>query len=119
MWIPSGPDAFDVLHRMDAKIDLAFEQRAVELLGPQRLAADLRERPVLDLVAGGRDLDDLDPAVGPALRRLDRRSDLARLRQRERRSASPEAKSLHAPPLVQSAADQAKGRARNDCDPRP
>ena len=100
MWISSGRIAFDILHRMDAEIDFALEQRAVELLGPQRLAADLGERPVLDLVAGGRDRDDLDPAVGPALRGLDRRGDLARLRERQRRSASPEAKSLHAPPLV-------------------
>ncbi len=95
------PDALDVLHRMDAEIDFFGEQRPVELLGPQPLAADLRERPVLYLVAGRRDLDDLDPAVGPALRRLDRGSHLARLRQRQRRSASSEAKSLHASPLVQ------------------
>src|SRR5258708_7881200 len=85
---------------MDAKVDFAFQQRAVELLGPQRLAADLGQRPVLHLIAGGFDLDDLDPAVGPALRGFDRRGDLARLRQRKRRSASPEAKSLHVLPLV-------------------
>src|SRR5690348_7082212 len=86
---------------MDAKIDFALEQRAVELLGPQALAADLGERAVLHLVAGSLDLDDLDPAVRPALRGLDRRGDLARLGERQRRSASPEAKSLHVAPLVQ------------------
>ena len=58
----SGRIAFDILHRMDAEIDFAVEQRAVELLGPQRLAADLGQRPVLDLVAGGLDRDDLRPS---------------------------------------------------------
>ena len=36
-----------------AKSISPVEQRAVELLGPQRLAADLGERAVLDAVAGG------------------------------------------------------------------
>src|SRR5690348_3365565 len=103
---------------MDAEIDLAIEQGPVELLGPQALSADLRKRAVLDLVARGLDLDDLDPAVGPALRGLDRRGDLARLRQRERRSASPEAKSLHPSPPSAKRDDQAKGRTRNECHPR-
>jgi hypothetical protein len=97
---PVRPHAFDVLHRMDTKVDLAFHQGAVELLGPQGLAPDLGQRLVLDLVAGSLDLDNLDPSVGPALRRFDRAGDLARLRQRQRRSASPETKSLHALPLV-------------------
>src|SRR4051812_31074051 len=85
---------------MDAEIDFAGEQRAVELLGPQRLAADFRKRPVLDLVAGGCDRDDLDPAVWPALRGLDCRGDLARLGECQRRSARSKLESLHAPPLA-------------------
>src|SRR3954453_11651106 len=98
------PDAFDVFHRMDAEIAFFGEQRAVELLGPQRFPAELGQWPVLDLVAGGGDLDDLDPAVGPAPRRFDPRRPLARLGERERRTASPEAKSLHgAPPSASRA----------------
>ena len=46
-----GPDRLDVLHRMDRHVGAPVEQAGVELLGPQRLAADLGERPVLDHVA--------------------------------------------------------------------
>ena len=98
-----GSDAFDVLHRMDAKAQLTSDQRLVELLGPQSLATDLGERFVENLVAGGGDCDQLDIAVGPALRGLDRRGDLARLGQSERRSASPELEPLHGAPLVHEA----------------
>ena len=47
------------------------------------------------------DLDDLHPAVGPALRRLDRRCDLARLRQRRAASREfPRRSPCIRPPLV-------------------
>src|SRR5205085_1557108 len=95
-----GANAFHVLHRMDAEIDFTGEERPVEFLRPQRLSADLGERPVLDLVAGRGDRDDLDPAVGPALSDLDRRCDLARLSKRERRSAGSKLEALHAAPLA-------------------
>ena len=72
-----------------------------------------------DLLPGSGDLDDLHPAVGPTLRRLDGRGDLAGLRQRERRAASSEAKSLHAPTPSALLRLQAKGRTRNERDPRP
>jgi hypothetical protein len=77
---------------MDAEIELASEQRLVELLGPQRLAADFGQRPVLDLVAGGGDRDQLDIAVGPPLRGLDRRGDFARLCISRRSGKGPVAK---------------------------
>jgi hypothetical protein len=67
---------------MNAEIDSALEQCAVELLGPERLPSDLGQGSILDLVATGLDLDDLDPTVGPALGRLDRRRDLSRLCER-------------------------------------
>ena len=99
-----GPNGLDVLHRMDAEIHFVLEQRTIELLGPQRLAADSGERPVLDHIASRFDLHDLNPAIGPALSGFDCGRDLARLSQRQRRSASPETKSLHFPPLVQAGA---------------
>ena len=61
------PGRLDVLHRVNGKVDLAFEQPGVELLGPQRLAADLGERAVKDLVATGGDGDDLHHAFGPSV----------------------------------------------------
>ena len=55
-----GTDRLDVLGRMDRKVDLAGEQRRVEFLGPQRLSANLRQWPVLHLVAAGAHRHDLD-----------------------------------------------------------
>src|SRR5690606_29182993 len=43
------------------------QQRDLELLGEETLAADLGERPVLDLVATGSHADQLDQAGGIAL----------------------------------------------------
>ncbi len=82
----------DVLHRVDGEVDAAVEQGGVEFLGPQRLAADLGQRPILDAVAGGDDDDDLDRDR----RRGDERvANHVRLRQRQRRSARPELQRLH------------------------
>src|SRR5437588_4267799 len=88
---------------MDAEMDVSGGQGLVERAVPQALAADFAQRLVLDLVADGLDRHDLDVAVGPALRGLDRRRDLARLGQRQRRTASPEPEAplhLHGPPLA-------------------
>ena len=46
---------------MHREVDRAGEQRLLDLLGEQALAADLRQRPVADHVAGGADDLDLDP----------------------------------------------------------
>ena len=85
-------DRLDILHRMHRAIDVAAEQRAVEFLGPQRLAADLGERAVLHLVAGGPDHDDLDR---DAVRRDQRVAHHARLDERERRAAGAETDAGH------------------------
>ncbi len=90
-----GADRLDVLHRMDAAIHLAVEQRAVELLGPQRLAADLGERTILDSVAGGADRDDLDCGGRPAVRGEQRVTDEMRLDEREWGTPSTEAEGRH------------------------
>ena len=49
-----------VLDRMHRQIDPPVQQRLVDLLGEQALAADLGQRPVEDPVAGGLDDDHLD-----------------------------------------------------------
>ncbi len=86
-----GADRLDVLHRMDRKVDCAVEQRAVELLGPQRLAANLGQRAVLHAVAGGLDGDDRHGVFGPPMRGAERGGDHVRLHQSEGRSARAEA----------------------------
>src|SRR5439155_8078497 len=111
-------DALDILHRMDAEIDVAVEKGAVEFLGPQSLAAELIKRAVLHLVAGRRDGDQLDIAFGPALGGFDRCRDLARLGEGQGRSASPELEAVHASASSALRRLQAKGRRRNDIDPR-
>jgi N6-L-threonylcarbamoyladenine synthase len=88
---PVGEPRLDVLHRMNCKVDPTVEQRRVEFLGPQRLAADFGKRAVLHAVAGGDDDDDLDRnVVGHECI-----ADHVRLRQRERRSARPEFERIH------------------------
>ena len=60
-----------VLHGMHGEIDRAVEQRLLDLLGEQPLAARFAQRPVLDAVAGRFDDDDLEsmPRHGHARRR--------------------------------------------------
>ena len=52
---------------MDREIDLSRQQPGVQLLGPQRLAADLGQRAVLHLVAAGGDGDERDVGLGQAV----------------------------------------------------
>src|SRR3569623_1519022 len=84
-------DRLDILHRMHRAIDLAGEQGAGELLGPQRLAPDLGQRAVLHGVAGGLDDDDL---AGQAVRPGQSVLDHVRLHQRERRAARTDANNV-------------------------
>ena len=51
-----------VLHRVHRKIDPAVEQRRLELLAEQPLAAELGERPVDHAIAGRADHHDLERA---------------------------------------------------------
>ena len=61
-------DGFDILHRMDGEIDIAFKQGAIQLLRPQGLAADLCQRPVQNAVSTGRHGDNVDARLVPAMR---------------------------------------------------
>jgi len=81
-------DRLDVLHRMDRKIGSAGGEPDVKLPGPQCLAAQLGERPILDDVARSRDRHQLDRAAMGGLQRL---GDEARLGEGERRSAGADA----------------------------
>ena len=88
--------AFDVLHRMHRNIGVAGKERSVEFLGPQRLAADIGQRSVLDAVAGGLHHADFDRAGGPFMRNFESRGDLRRLGEGERGAASAkDDRSLH------------------------
>ena len=55
-----GQQRRHILRRMHREIDLAREQRLLDLLGEQALAAGFGQRPVLDAVAAGADRHDLD-----------------------------------------------------------
>jgi hypothetical protein len=55
---------------MHRDVDAAVEQRVVNLLGEQALAADVGERLVEDLVAGGLDDHDLQGALLGKLREV-------------------------------------------------
>src|SRR5687768_5420872 len=82
---------------MDRDMGATVEQAAIELLGPQPLADDLGERPVLDTVAAGGDGDDLDRILGPAMSGAKRVRRHPRLGEGERRAAAADAeRSVHA-----------------------
>ena len=72
---------------MHGEVDGAGQQRLLDLLGEQPLAAGLGERPVLDRVAGGADDLDLDPLGVEAAGGGEPALHLARLHQRQRRAA--------------------------------
>ena len=81
------PDGLHVLHRVDAGIHLARGKGAIEFLGPQCLAADLRQRTILDAIAGRANDDDLD--IVKAMRGDQRIAHHARLGKCKRRAARP------------------------------
>ena len=85
------PDGFHILHAVDGQIGFPGDQRPVQFLGPERLAPDVRERPVLNPVATGLDGDDFDRVGGPAMGGDQRLRGHARLRQGERRSPGAQA----------------------------
>src|SRR6185369_9818480 len=76
---------------MNRKIDCAREQRLLDLLGEQALAAHLTERAILDAVARGADHRDFDRVVVPAMRGDERCTHQARLRECERTAARADA----------------------------
>src|SRR5918993_821410 len=77
----------EVLGGMHREVDRALEERDVELLREQALAAGLRERSILDRVAGGLD-DAQRQLVGrEAVRAAQPVLRLVRLRERQGRAA--------------------------------
>ena len=73
-----------------ARVDRAGEERGVDFLGEQALAASLGERPILDRVAGGADDLKRDPLDLPAMRLGQPAARLVRLRERQGRTARAE-----------------------------
>ena len=78
---------FEAVH---GKIDAAVEQRFIEFFCEQSLAADLRQRNVENLVAGGLDRNEFDRAARPAV--LQFRFHPVRLPQRQRAASVPSLK---------------------------
>ena len=85
---PSGRTVGMSLAECTARSIAPSQQRLLDLLGEQALAAGLRQRPVLDAVAGGADHHELDPrpARSHAPRPAPSRT-MPRLRQRQRAAA--------------------------------
>ncbi len=67
------------------------EQRLLDLLGEETLAADLRQRPIADDVAGGADDLERDAGGVEAMGGGEERLHQPRLRQRERTAAGADA----------------------------
>src|SRR6476661_8797195 len=78
---------------MHREIDRARDERLLDLLGEQPLAADVRERTILHRVAGGADDLDLDALGRDALRQP--RPHHAGLRERKRTAARADPQGLH------------------------
>jgi hypothetical protein len=74
---------------MDRKVDRSIQQPVVQLLGPEGLAADFGQRPVLHLVAAGGDGNQLDRKAGVGGQQAHPR--LFGLGKGERRAAGAEA----------------------------
>ncbi len=66
---------------MDGKVDLTLHQCPIQFLRPQRLAADFRQRPVLNPVAARLDDHRFDRVRCPAMPGAQRLGRHARLRQ--------------------------------------
>ncbi len=84
-------DCRHVLHRMHGEVDVAGEQRFLQLLGEQPLAAGLDQRPVGDPVARRLDDDKLALLRRKRVRGAEACGHLARLGQRQRRAARADA----------------------------
>ncbi len=78
---------FDILHRMDGGIDFPVQHGAIQFTRPQRLAANIGERPVLYLVAAGHHRHQFDRVRIPPMRRNQRVTHHFGLPQRQWRCA--------------------------------
>ena len=76
---------------MHGEIDRAVEQRLLDLLGEQSLAAGFGERPVENLVAGSADGDELDLRREKPVRGDQPLAHLLRLLERQRAAARADA----------------------------
>ena len=87
-----------VLGRMHRQLDRAGNERLLDLLGEQALAARLVQRSIANDVAGGADDFELDALGVEAMGGGEMLADEARLRERERAAARSDAQDvrLHA-----------------------
>ena len=81
-----------ILHGMHGEIDTAVEQRFVDLLGEQALAAEVAQRLVADAVARRGDGLKRDGVFAEAVRSDQQRPHMVRLPQSERASARADQK---------------------------
>src|SRR5262245_4235233 len=80
---------------MDGKIDRAFDQRLLDFLCKQGLAADLGKRAITHAIARGRDGDNCNLAVSQAMYRLEPTARLLGLGDRQFRAACSKAERSH------------------------
>ena len=85
-----GTKGFDILHRMYRGIDSTIHQPGVEFLGPQRLAADFGQRPILNPVACRDHAHQFYRVFGPAMRGAQSSTGLFRLGHSKWGSARPQ-----------------------------
>src|SRR6202022_1492286 len=78
-----------ILGRMDPEIDDPCEERVIDLLGEQPFSTRLRKWAVADRVPCRTDHVELDPIHGDCVNSRQAPTDLIRLRERERTTASP------------------------------
>ena len=97
----------DVLDRVDGEVRAPVEERLLQLLDEEALAADVLERPVLRLVPRGDDLELVDDEAGH--RALQRAGEGARLREGERGSAGGEDEAHLAAMFTLPGAPRARG----------
>ena len=69
---------------MNRGMGLACQKGEVEFLGPQRLAADIGERAILNAIAAGANRHDFDRVLAPAMGGTKRGRDHAGLGERKR-----------------------------------
>src|SRR5215470_17969224 len=62
-----GKLKWDIFKAMDCNVDAAIEQRFIDFLGEEALAADIRQRHIENFIAGGFDRNELDVQARPTL----------------------------------------------------
>ena len=98
--MPGGKPVGRSFIECTARSTVAAQQRLVDLLGEQALAAEIAQRLVLDAVAGGGDGAQADGAFAKAVRREQQRPHMARLPQRQRAAARADQRSGRCKPKL-------------------